>query len=97
MQSLLVDAVQIAHDLFQVNRDPFHGHPYPSTVLVTNARGYDLNDPTIPRQPDGSITGPPAGGLGCPACADDANMHSPSHDRNPKHCRWHDKEDYHWE
>eukprot|EP00959_Pyramimonas_sp_CCMP1952_P143314 3000238-Pyramimonas_sp.AAC.1 len=27
MQSLFVDAVKIAHDLFQVNRDPFHGHP----------------------------------------------------------------------
>eukprot|EP00959_Pyramimonas_sp_CCMP1952_P410851 8610177-Pyramimonas_sp.AAC.1 len=66
MQLLLVDAVQIARDLFQVNRDPFHGHPHSSTVLVTSVRGYDLDDPTIPRQPDGSITGPPSEGLGCP-------------------------------
>eukprot|EP00959_Pyramimonas_sp_CCMP1952_P409664 8585571-Pyramimonas_sp.AAC.1 len=38
-QSLFVDAVQIAHDLFQVSRDPFHGQPYSSTVLVTSVRG----------------------------------------------------------
>eukprot|EP00959_Pyramimonas_sp_CCMP1952_P431810 9043295-Pyramimonas_sp.AAC.1 len=30
MQSLFVDAVQIARDLFLVNRDPSHGHPYSS-------------------------------------------------------------------
>eukprot|EP00959_Pyramimonas_sp_CCMP1952_P467308 9491366-Pyramimonas_sp.AAC.1 len=70
MQSRFVEAVQIAHELFQVSRDPFHGHPFYSTVLVTNARGSDLDDPTNPRQPDGSITRPPSGGLGCPACAD---------------------------
>eukprot|EP00959_Pyramimonas_sp_CCMP1952_P182566 3817999-Pyramimonas_sp.AAC.1 len=34
MQPLFVEAVQIAHDLFQVTRDPFHGdrdpfHGYP--------------------------------------------------------------------
>eukprot|EP00959_Pyramimonas_sp_CCMP1952_P079187 1655115-Pyramimonas_sp.AAC.1 len=61
VQSLFVSAVQIAHDLFHVNRDCFHGHPYSSTVLVTNVRGYDLDDPTIPRQPNGSITRPPTG------------------------------------
>eukprot|EP00959_Pyramimonas_sp_CCMP1952_P298229 6237959-Pyramimonas_sp.AAC.1 len=70
MQSLPVDAVQIARDLFQVNSDPLHGHPYSSTVLVTSVRGYELDDPNIPRQPDGSITRPPSGGLGCPARAD---------------------------
>eukprot|EP00959_Pyramimonas_sp_CCMP1952_P235577 4923379-Pyramimonas_sp.AAC.1 len=70
MQSLFAEAVQIAHDPFQVNRDPFHGRSYPSTALVTNARGFDLGDPTIPRQPDGSITRPPSGGFGCLACAD---------------------------
>eukprot|EP00959_Pyramimonas_sp_CCMP1952_P406324 8515941-Pyramimonas_sp.AAC.1 len=58
MQSPFGDAVQIARDLFQVNRDPFHGHPYSSTVFVTNVRGYDLDDPTFPRQPDGSIVRP---------------------------------------
>eukprot|EP00959_Pyramimonas_sp_CCMP1952_P214778 4494675-Pyramimonas_sp.AAC.1 len=52
VQSLFVGAVHIAHDLSQVNRDPSHGHPYSSTVSVTNVRGYDLDDPTIPRQPD---------------------------------------------
>eukprot|EP00959_Pyramimonas_sp_CCMP1952_P310495 6498325-Pyramimonas_sp.AAC.2 len=77
MQSLFVDAVQIAHDLFQVNRDSFHGHPYSSTVLVTNVRGCELDDQTIPRQPDGSITRPPSGGPGCPACTDDVNVLSP--------------------
>eukprot|EP00959_Pyramimonas_sp_CCMP1952_P119143 2490909-Pyramimonas_sp.AAC.1 len=92
-----VDAVQIARDLFRVDRDPIHGHPDSSTVLVINVRGFDVNGPTIPRQPGGSITRPPSGGLGCPACADNVNMRSPSHDRNPKHCRWYDKEDYHWE
>eukprot|EP00959_Pyramimonas_sp_CCMP1952_P157619 3296136-Pyramimonas_sp.AAC.1 len=70
MQSLFVEAVQIAHNLFQATRDPFHGSPYSSTVLVTNARGCDLDDPSLPRQPDGSTTRPPSGGLGCPACAD---------------------------
>eukprot|EP00959_Pyramimonas_sp_CCMP1952_P282721 5909336-Pyramimonas_sp.AAC.1 len=61
MQSLLVDAVKVAHDLFQVNHVPFYGHPSYSIVLVTNVRGFDLDDPTIPRQPDGSITRPPSG------------------------------------
>eukprot|EP00959_Pyramimonas_sp_CCMP1952_P346051 7247592-Pyramimonas_sp.AAC.1 len=55
MQSLLAEAVQIAHDLFQVTRDPFHGYPYSSTAWVTSARGCDLDDPSPPRQPDGSI------------------------------------------
>eukprot|EP00959_Pyramimonas_sp_CCMP1952_P264611 5532636-Pyramimonas_sp.AAC.1 len=94
MQSLFVDAVQIAHDLFQVNRDPFHGHPYSPTVLVAGVRRYDLDDPSLPRQPDGSIVRPPpSGGPGCPACVGNVSMHSPSHDRNPRHCRWCDKED----
>eukprot|EP00959_Pyramimonas_sp_CCMP1952_P269083 5625832-Pyramimonas_sp.AAC.1 len=30
-------------------------------------------------------------GDGCRACADNVNVHSPPHDRNPKHCRWYDK------
>eukprot|EP00959_Pyramimonas_sp_CCMP1952_P025370 532203-Pyramimonas_sp.AAC.1 len=70
MQSLFVEAVQIAHDLFQLTRDPFHGYPYSSTALVTSAWGFDLDDPNLPRQPDGSITRPPSGELGCPARAD---------------------------
>eukprot|EP00959_Pyramimonas_sp_CCMP1952_P054482 1139221-Pyramimonas_sp.AAC.1 len=61
-----------------------------------SVRGYDLGDPSLPRQPDGSIARPPSGGLGCPACADNVNVHSPSHDRDPRHCRWCDKGDYHW-
>eukprot|EP00959_Pyramimonas_sp_CCMP1952_P357077 7476812-Pyramimonas_sp.AAC.1 len=69
--------MQIAHDRFLVYRDPFHGHPYDPSVLVTNARGSDLDDPAIPRQPDGSITRPPSGGVGCLARADHVNMHSP--------------------
>eukprot|EP00959_Pyramimonas_sp_CCMP1952_P280011 5854138-Pyramimonas_sp.AAC.1 len=84
MQSLFADAVQLEHDLFQENRDPFHGRPYFSTVLVTSVRGYDLDDPTIPRQPDGSITRTPSGGLGCLARAKNVNMRSSSLDRNPK-------------
>eukprot|EP00959_Pyramimonas_sp_CCMP1952_P234797 4905809-Pyramimonas_sp.AAC.1 len=50
VQSRFVDAVQIAHDIFQVNRDPFRGHPYSSTAPVTNVRGYALDDgnPTAP-------------------------------------------------
>eukprot|EP00959_Pyramimonas_sp_CCMP1952_P126251 2640460-Pyramimonas_sp.AAC.1 len=87
MQSLFDDAVHIANDLFPVNRDPVHDHPYSSTVLVANARGYELDRPALSLQPDGSITRPPSGGLGCPASADNVNMRSPSHDRNPKHCR----------
>eukprot|EP00959_Pyramimonas_sp_CCMP1952_P374109 7834796-Pyramimonas_sp.AAC.1 len=84
MQSLFVDAVQIARGLFQVNRGPFHGHPDSSTVPVTNARGSDLDDPTLPRQPDVSIARPPSGGLGCLARVDNVNVRSPSRDRNPK-------------
>eukprot|EP00959_Pyramimonas_sp_CCMP1952_P411322 8619036-Pyramimonas_sp.AAC.1 len=56
MQSLFLEAVQIACDFLQVTRDPFHGYPYSSTALVTSARGCDLDDPSLPRQPDGSIT-----------------------------------------
>eukprot|EP00959_Pyramimonas_sp_CCMP1952_P194250 4062183-Pyramimonas_sp.AAC.1 len=78
MQSLCVESGQIAHDLFQATRDPVHGYPYSSTVLVTIARGCDLDDPSLPREPDGSIARPPSGGLGCPACAGNVNMHSPS-------------------
>eukprot|EP00959_Pyramimonas_sp_CCMP1952_P406302 8515366-Pyramimonas_sp.AAC.1 len=69
MQSLFVESVQIAHDLFQTTRDPFHGYPHSSTVLATSARGCDLDDPSPPRHPDWSIARPPSGGLGCPACA----------------------------
>eukprot|EP00959_Pyramimonas_sp_CCMP1952_P300381 6282828-Pyramimonas_sp.AAC.1 len=86
MQSLFVEAVRIARDLFQATRDPFHGCPRSSTVLVTNARGCDLDGPSHPRQPDGSITRPPSGGLDCPACAGNVKVHSPSHDRDPRHC-----------
>eukprot|EP00959_Pyramimonas_sp_CCMP1952_P014757 312602-Pyramimonas_sp.AAC.1 len=49
--------------------------------------GCDLGDPSLPRQPDGSIARPPSGGLGCPACADNVNMRTPSHDGDPRHCR----------
>eukprot|EP00959_Pyramimonas_sp_CCMP1952_P384814 8064875-Pyramimonas_sp.AAC.1 len=76
MQSLCIESVQIARDLFQTARDPFHGYPYSSTALATNVRVYDLGDPSLPRQVDGSITRPPSGGLGCPACADNFNTHS---------------------
>eukprot|EP00959_Pyramimonas_sp_CCMP1952_P401209 8407020-Pyramimonas_sp.AAC.1 len=86
MQSLFVEGVQIARDLFQVTRDPFHGCPYSSTVLVTNARGCDLDGPSLPGQPSGSIARPLSGGPGCPACADTVNMRSPSHARAPRHC-----------
>eukprot|EP00959_Pyramimonas_sp_CCMP1952_P142702 2987595-Pyramimonas_sp.AAC.1 len=55
MQSLFVESVQIALDLFLVNRDPLHDHPYSSCVLVTNIRGFDLDDPPIRRRCDGSI------------------------------------------
>eukprot|EP00959_Pyramimonas_sp_CCMP1952_P312470 6540377-Pyramimonas_sp.AAC.1 len=41
--------------------------------------------------------GPPSGGRGCPACAGNTSVHSPSHDRGPKRCRWYDKEDCDWE
>eukprot|EP00959_Pyramimonas_sp_CCMP1952_P167904 3508786-Pyramimonas_sp.AAC.1 len=61
MQPLFGESVQIAHDLFQRTRDPFYGYPYSSTVLATSAQGCDLNDPRLPRQPDGSIAGPPSG------------------------------------
>eukprot|EP00959_Pyramimonas_sp_CCMP1952_P460440 9479870-Pyramimonas_sp.AAC.1 len=37
---------------------------------------------------------PPSGGLGCPACADNVNVRSPSHDRSPRQCRRCDMEDY---
>eukprot|EP00959_Pyramimonas_sp_CCMP1952_P224143 4686566-Pyramimonas_sp.AAC.1 len=80
MQSLFVEAVQIARNLF-------HGHPCSSTVLATNVRGCDLDDPSLPRQPDCSIARPPSGGFGCPACAANVNIRSPSHGRNPRHCR----------
>eukprot|EP00959_Pyramimonas_sp_CCMP1952_P221872 4638473-Pyramimonas_sp.AAC.1 len=60
----------IARGPFQTTRDPFHGYPYSSTVSATNAWGCDLDDPSLPRQPDGSVAKPPPGGLFCPACAD---------------------------
>eukprot|EP00959_Pyramimonas_sp_CCMP1952_P000207 3966-Pyramimonas_sp.AAC.1 len=73
------ERVQIAHDLFQVNRDLFYGRSYSSTVHVADARGFHLGDPTIPLEPDGSIAGPPSGGTGCLACADTVNMRFPPH------------------
>eukprot|EP00959_Pyramimonas_sp_CCMP1952_P243443 5088625-Pyramimonas_sp.AAC.1 len=69
MQSLIVDAFQIARDLFLVNREPFRDHPHSSLALVASMRGFDLDDPTIPQHPDGSIMRPPSGGWGCLACA----------------------------
>eukprot|EP00959_Pyramimonas_sp_CCMP1952_P077301 1615818-Pyramimonas_sp.AAC.1 len=97
MQSVFVEAAQIPHNMFPVNRDLCHDQPHSSSVLVTNIRGLDLDDPTTRWRPDGSIMGPPSGGCGCPAWAKNVNVHSPSRDRNPKHCRWYDMEDYHWE
>eukprot|EP00959_Pyramimonas_sp_CCMP1952_P407887 8548092-Pyramimonas_sp.AAC.1 len=97
MQSLFVESVHIAHDLFQATRDLFHGDPYLSIVLASNARGCDSDDPSLPRRLDGSISRPPSGGLVCPACADNFNVHSPSHDGDPRYCRWHDNGDYYWE
>eukprot|EP00959_Pyramimonas_sp_CCMP1952_P144713 3029088-Pyramimonas_sp.AAC.1 len=73
MHELFADAVQTARGLSQVNRGPFHGRPYSSTVLVTNVRGYELGDPSPPRQPDGSIARLLSGGLGRPARADNVN------------------------
>eukprot|EP00959_Pyramimonas_sp_CCMP1952_P433937 9086972-Pyramimonas_sp.AAC.1 len=33
MQSLFVDAVRMGHDLFQVTRETFHGHPHSPAAL----------------------------------------------------------------
>eukprot|EP00959_Pyramimonas_sp_CCMP1952_P250875 5243688-Pyramimonas_sp.AAC.1 len=35
--------------------DPFHDRAHASSVLVSNARGFDLDDPTVLRHPDGCI------------------------------------------
>eukprot|EP00959_Pyramimonas_sp_CCMP1952_P390969 8193209-Pyramimonas_sp.AAC.1 len=94
IQLLFVEAVQIARDPFHVTRDPFYGYPRSATVQVTNVRGCDLDGPSLPRHLNGSMARPPSGGRGCPACADNVNMHSPSHDRDPRHCRWCDMGDY---
>eukprot|EP00959_Pyramimonas_sp_CCMP1952_P067817 1415356-Pyramimonas_sp.AAC.2 len=67
MQSLFVDAVQIAHDVFLVSRDPLRAHPHSSSLFVTNMRRFDLDDPAIRWHLDGSIMRPPSGGWGCPA------------------------------
>eukprot|EP00959_Pyramimonas_sp_CCMP1952_P465305 9488077-Pyramimonas_sp.AAC.1 len=61
-------------------------------TYVVNCKGYDLDDPTIPRTSDGAIIRPPEAGLGCEACADKRNSDDPWHARNPKTCRWHDKD-----
>ena len=88
MQSLIVDAVKIAKALFK---------PYDiSDAFVINSRGFDLDDPTIPRTSTGIIIRPPPGGLGCPGCVDNHYMSSPTHSRNPQQCRWYDKVDYYW-
>ena len=62
MQSLFVDAVQIAHDLFASNRDPFCDRPHKTSVFVLNARGFDLDDPTLDRHSNGKIIQPLPGG-----------------------------------
>eukprot|EP00959_Pyramimonas_sp_CCMP1952_P080972 1691767-Pyramimonas_sp.AAC.1 len=36
MQSLFIEALQIAHNLPQTTRDPFQGFPSSSAVLATN-------------------------------------------------------------
>eukprot|EP00959_Pyramimonas_sp_CCMP1952_P238871 4991701-Pyramimonas_sp.AAC.2 len=54
----------IAHDLFLVNRDPFHAHSHLSTVLVANMRGFDLDCPAVPRHPDGFDHGAALGRMG---------------------------------
>eukprot|EP00959_Pyramimonas_sp_CCMP1952_P038512 806089-Pyramimonas_sp.AAC.1 len=83
MHPLLVEAVQIARDIFAVSRDPCHDHPHASFVLVTNARGFDLDDLAIFRHPDGRFARPPSGGWGRPARADHVDVHSPSRSRKP--------------
>eukprot|EP00959_Pyramimonas_sp_CCMP1952_P215567 4509364-Pyramimonas_sp.AAC.1 len=47
---------------------PPHDHPHSSSVLVTNTRGFDLDDRTILRHPDGYIMRPQSGGWVSCAC-----------------------------
>eukprot|EP00959_Pyramimonas_sp_CCMP1952_P400422 8390330-Pyramimonas_sp.AAC.1 len=91
MQSFFVEAVQISHDRFAINRGPCHNRPHTSSFLVTKARGLVLDGTTIPRHLDGRIVQPPSGGWGRLACADNVNMRSAAHSRNPEYCRWYDK------
>eukprot|EP00959_Pyramimonas_sp_CCMP1952_P072407 1512314-Pyramimonas_sp.AAC.1 len=76
---------------------PFHDQLHVLPILVMCARGFDLGAPATPRHPDGRVAQPPSGGWGHPACADNVNVHSPSHSRNPKRRRWHDHGDDYWE
>ena len=58
MQSLIVDAVKIAKDVFATGRDPFQDRPRHVHTYVTNSAGYDLDDTTIPRHNNGEIIRP---------------------------------------
>eukprot|EP00959_Pyramimonas_sp_CCMP1952_P213049 4457546-Pyramimonas_sp.AAC.1 len=44
LQSLFVEAVHIAHDVLAVSRDHFHDRSRASSVLVANARGFDVDN-----------------------------------------------------
>eukprot|EP00959_Pyramimonas_sp_CCMP1952_P289890 6062885-Pyramimonas_sp.AAC.1 len=55
MQSLFAEAVQNAHDMVAVSRDPCLDHPHASSVLVASTRGFDYDDPSILRHPGGCI------------------------------------------
>eukprot|EP00959_Pyramimonas_sp_CCMP1952_P432154 9049817-Pyramimonas_sp.AAC.2 len=70
MQFPIVDAALIAQALLERGRNPLADRNQTNTFVVNRA-GYDLDDPTTPREANGSIRRPP-GGLGCPACADNA-------------------------
>ena len=82
MQNAIVSAVAAASKLHRSGNRP-RGEP----IYVINCKGFDLDDPTIPRHSSGvlknKIIRQPERGFGCSACADKKDKYHPSHDRNP--------------
>eukprot|EP00959_Pyramimonas_sp_CCMP1952_P043693 913293-Pyramimonas_sp.AAC.1 len=72
--------------MFLVSRDHFHDQHRSSSVFDTNARGVDLDGPGILTERSRCYH---PGDMDVQHSR--TTLHSPLHDKDPKHCKWGDK------
>ena len=101
MQNAIVSSVAIAAKLYKSDTWPRNNSGNGTYAYVTNCKGFDLDDPTLPRHSSGPNKGkiirPVERGYGCPACADKKDKYHPQHNRGPRQCRWFDETPIYWE
>ena len=101
MQNAIVSSVAAAAKLYKSDTWSRNGSGNGNHAYVINCKGFDLDDPTLPRRssgPDqGKIMRPAERGYGCPACMDKDDKYHPQHNRDPRQCRWFDESPIYWE